>query len=458
MLASLSAKSEPKSKGPLFQVTSESEGIGDHLLALAMANGLRHKMPGAEVIYSADPCFYQWLALFDGADSFSPELLADVPVFCCEHSNCWGTFTAKGKSRWQHWEEDLGWPLVVPEAKPFKQEIVKASAPLCGRVVLVPFAAYPERTWPLDRWLQVERLLIEQGLRCVVLDTERERCMGFASPRVINANASYVAVILKGSICFAGNDSGLAHLAGMFHVPGVVVCSAASDANIVAYAKTLRELGGRWNNCINVHPQHVVDAIVERIISAVSPEFSLAKFSEVLYEGDRKNQHRWFPIYSTLYQVVRNLQPKRIVEIGVRAGYSAWTMLQACPEVYLVGIDNESDINPTEYPSGARGASEHAREIMRGQSFDLIVEDSHSLSGIPECDLAYIDADHSSSGCYQDLVLARKSGAKALLVDDYSHIKGVRDACEVFLQGHDGWQGKYIPSPTGLFLLQRKGS
>ena len=36
--------------------------------------------------------------------------------------------------------------------------------------------------------------------------------------------------------------------------------------------------------------------------------------------------------YKIKYELCKKQNPKIIVEIGVRAGYSAWTFLQACPK------------------------------------------------------------------------------------------------------------------------------
>jgi Methyltransferase domain/Glycosyltransferase family 9 (heptosyltransferase) len=454
MLAELTVNPFASSR-PIVQVTSDSAGIGDHLLTLAMANGIRQRLPGMEVIYSAEAWVYPWLALFDGADQFSPERLPGVLTFHCEHSTTQPVYFERGISRWEYWEEILGSKLVIPSLRPFKQSVAEWAIPFSGRVVLVPFAAYPERTWPLDRWIEVERLLISQGFKCVILDTERERNAGFSSPVIINAAPHCVAAVIKNAVCFAGNDSGLAHLAGMIGTPGVAVCSSASDANIYGYAPSIRELGGRWRNCVDVHPHCVVKAIEDQIIKHVG-DFPVAEFVGILEERDWPRNVYWFPIYSTLFRVVRDLQPKSIVEIGVRAGYSAWTMLRACPQASVYGIDFDGDEREVDASGGFKGACRYAMRLLKDEKFELLIADSHTLDKVPECDLLYVDGDHSSSGAYQDLLLAEKSNAKIILVDDYTHIPGIRDACTVFMRARPHLKGRFISSTTGLYLIEIK--
>jgi hypothetical protein len=51
----------------------------------------------------------------------------------------------------------------------------------------------------------------------------------------------------------------------------------------------------------------------------------------------------WVDYYKLKYSIAQAIQPKSILEIGVRYGYSARSFLEACPMAHYLGIDNDSD-------------------------------------------------------------------------------------------------------------------
>jgi hypothetical protein len=171
----------------------------------------------------------------------------------------------------------------------------------------------------------------------------------------------------------------------------------------------------------------------------------------------------WFRRYNSLFDEIQEIKPKKIVEIGVRAGYSAFTMLSAAPEAHLIAID--ADIDPTKGNShgGFLGAWRHAESILAGMNFDLMLVDSHALLRLPFCDIVYVDGDHTPEGAYQDLQLAAQSACH-ILVDDYDtvfHSKGeprfeVREAVDRFVKdyGHLIKSHKHIPNgSTGMYRI-----
>lgn len=60
---------------------------------------------------------------------------------------------------------------------------------------------------------------------------------------------------------------------------------------------------------------------------------------------------KWVPYYRLKYAIARVLRPARILEIGVRYGYSALPFLNACPNTEYVGID--LDVNEFGGSAGA---------------------------------------------------------------------------------------------------------
>ena len=155
---------------------------------------------------------------------------------------------------------------------------------------------------------------------------------------------------------------------------------------------------------------------------------------EVLHPLDRPPPATWPMCYETKFALARLLRPRRLLEIGVRTGYSALAFLLAVPEASFLGIDANRETH-----GGFRGAIGHARRVLepfhaevREQTSADYAETVSPVAHAARFDLIHIDGDHSLSGCSFDLRLARRIGGRHLLVDDYDAIPDVRDACDQF--------------------------
>jgi Glycosyltransferase family 9 (heptosyltransferase)/Methyltransferase domain len=438
-----------------FQVKSISAGIGDNLMAACIAEGLRRQWaPNAEVFTLVSDWARQWLDLFEGGVLTKP--MNALTVFC-EHdakTESFKAFTGQGLARWEYWAREFGTTAALPALKPLPPQAVARAVPLASRIVLLPFAKYDERTWPLNRWLDVERQLIGQGFRCLVMSHKTDKLDQFQSQKIVGEPAANVAALIKTALCVVSNDSGIAHLAGMLRAPTVGICSLASDVNILGLYPTVEQLGGRRKGGMEpVTPADVVAAVLAKIRAGLG-DFPADDFASIILDRDRWRIPCWQTVYAALWRTVKDLAPRRIVEIGTRAGYSAWTMLNACPDASAIGIDADFDGDIAVTHGGFKGACEYARRILPADRFELLIADSQKLDSIPDCDLAYIDGDHSDVGCLSDLQLAARS-AKAMLVDD-TQFDGVRLAIEKFTS-ESGWRHRYIASDTGLALIQRTG-
>src|SRR5207302_6593132 len=95
-------------------------------------------------------------------------------------------------------------------------------------VVLHPGSGSPVKNWPAERFGQVmDGLMRQHGMPSVVLggpaDAEVLQILHDrgtpGSPVVVDRPLLVVAAILQRAVAFLGNDSGLAHLAGLLGVP-----------------------------------------------------------------------------------------------------------------------------------------------------------------------------------------------------------------------------------------------
>jgi hypothetical protein len=151
------------------------------------------------------------------------------------------------------------------------------------------------------------------------------------------------------------------------------------------------------------------------------------ELSARLHPVDLEGAPAWQRHYETKYAVAARLRPRSICEIGVRGGYSALAFLLACPDSFVLGIDDDSATH-----GGMPGMLGHARCILAGRPFALMVYSSQALPRLPfDFDLVHVDGDHSYAGTLHDLRLAWDAG-RAVLIDDYHSIPSVGQACDDF--------------------------
>lgn len=123
--------------------------------------------------------------------------------------------------------------------------------------------------------------------------------------------------------------------------------------------------------------------------------------------------NEWVGYYKLKWAIARVIQPKSILEIGVRYGYSAFAFKDASPYALYVGID----ANLPEY-GGEIGAIEWAKKNLPPADTTIYEVDSQSLQTFPGdlYDLIHVDGQQDGDGFYADMVKALKQ-AKYILVD-----------------------------------------
>src|ERR1700733_10374952 len=86
----------------------------------------------------------------------------------------------------------------------------------------------------------------------------------------------------------------------------------------------------------------------------------------------------WVSYYRLKWAIARVLQPRRILEIGVRFGYSALAFLDGAPDATYLGIDNDSDTF-----GGVCGAINWARQVAPEGRAEFLIADSQSMQRFP---------------------------------------------------------------------------
>lgn len=124
---------------------------------------------------------------------------------------------------------------------------------------------------------------------------------------------------------------------------------------------------------------------------------------------------QWVDYYKMKYAICRAIKPKRILEIGVRYGYSAISFLKAAPYASYLGIDNDSATF-----GGSIGAFQWAKKITEKYKADFLLSDTQKLTSLPGefYDLIHIDGQQDGDGTFHDLEMALEKG-NFILVDGF---------------------------------------
>jgi len=144
--------------------------------------------------------------------------------------------------------------------------------------------------------------------------------------------------------------------------------------------------------------------------------------------ADKKRIEQYKQYYKVKYDICKEQNPQKIAEIGVRAGYSAWTFLQACPKAKYIGIDANNGKD-----GGAGGQDgcymKWTEEILKDYdcSFKIMDTQKQPSLDLTDIDFFHVDGDHSEKGIQHDLdiVLPCMKNGGLILVDDISYISSV---------------------------------
>lgn len=165
-------------------------------------------------------------------------------------------------------------------------------------------------------------------------------------------------------------------------------------------------------------------------------------------------------IYGVKYEICKTKNPKKIVEIGVRCGYAAFSFLQACPNAVYIGFDNNNGTH------GGRGGEDGsffkwAEKILDKYNVKLIELDTQTVDNlnIYNVDLFHVDGDHTTEGVMHDLDLAYKAinDYGLILVDDMDYLDTVKKGVNEWLYKKSSLVSSiYKKSLRGEMLIWKK--
>jgi heptosyltransferase-3 len=129
----------------------------------------------------------------------------------------------------EHLASAMFW-LGVPRSDIPRAKLIASRRPnYLPYVVVHPFAAAAEKTWPAQRFVAVADQMEAAGLQPMILAGPSDDISAFSKFQVFrNAPLAEVKNLMSGAALFVGNDSGPAHIAAAFGIP-VVVLFGPSD-------------------------------------------------------------------------------------------------------------------------------------------------------------------------------------------------------------------------------------
>ena len=180
--------------------------------------------------------------------------------------------------------------------------------------------------------------------------------------------------------------------------------------------------------------------------------------TQIMCPRDARNLarlQRMQDIYTALEKIAMRYKPVTIFEIGVRAGYSAYTLItgSGCVEEYI-GWDMDDQANydgPWLY---------WARQLLDGLDveWEIVEIDSQTQDELPRSgfDLIHVDGDHTQAGCLRDMELCWPyvNPGGVMIVDDATYLPGPRRAVANFT-AEDVARLYLEPSPTGSMVFEK---
>lgn len=232
--------SEPVKTGTIEFYTSAG-GIGDAVCALYVACGLANA--GFRVLYHSK--FPEWLRV----EHPGVQILPDQKCFDINDDYDGQLAAAHSKSvmsRLDWYLRNLSRQFAIGDVKAARpKQVYPPPAPITGKyVVLAPISAGRPRIYPMSHWRRIAKALLPH-YKVVVMAGEDGRqavdegFFGVAVDKQIGLSASNALRYFANAACVIANDSGPAHIAGLYGVPCVAVIAQATGSYLFECSPTV---------------------------------------------------------------------------------------------------------------------------------------------------------------------------------------------------------------------------
>lgn len=177
--------------------------------------------------------------------------------------------------------------------------------------------------------------------------------------------------------------------------------------------------------------------------------------AEIFIERDSRDHPyiRSGNYYEVKWAVAKFLQPRAVLEIGVRFGYSLATFIMASDKIERAeGWDNCS-----YHPKSNEMAQENlAKHLPKKIPINLRTLECHEVQSITgQFDFIHIDGPHYLPWTFHCLELCKAAKVPAILIDDYVNCPSDADAAKRFVQENTSLirETVQLDSDRGEFLI-----
>jgi hypothetical protein len=162
-----------------------------------------------------------------------------------------------------------------------------------------------------------------------------------------------------------------------------------------------------------------------------------------------------------LYGLCRWLNVRQAVEVGAYKGKCSVWMARAIQQNGGGQLSIIDDFSLSPQTESELRANLEACGVQ--DACVLIKADSQEMERFPDCELAFIDGDHSLDGCLADAAKAVMAGARCLVFHDTCSWWGPRGFIELLRGGStawntDNWDVLEANHDEGLAVLLRRAS
>jgi heptosyltransferase-1 len=212
----------------VLKLRNSGGGIGDQVCGLYVCQALKEKHISATVEYYTK--YPEWLIelhdiVIKPYSHYFISPPANIDLYIDSSSRKY--YAKKKWSRKEIYADRLG----ITNVKLVRPELKKNYSFKNSYILLFPFAAWKDREWKLDKWLLLENMLEAEGFKTMVCGQGNRKAEIdlFSGEKAIECKPKEVIDRMLNASLVVANDSGMAHVAGMYGVPTVAILSGQFD-------------------------------------------------------------------------------------------------------------------------------------------------------------------------------------------------------------------------------------
>lgn len=280
----------PKLRGPVIKFHLEAKGIGDAICALYAACGIANQ--GHEVELHTRHA--AWIQVQH------PRLTIvqseEQPFDCSANyrDQLYASWRGDLESRVDWYLKNICRAYGLEMCEPARPKSTQPNHQGKPYVVLAPFASNESRDWHWSHFRRLAKALTDLGIEVIATAAESQRqrlyeaFFGLDVKRQVGAKPSQVIDLVAGARVLVANDSGMAHIGGLYQTPTVCLLAQFRPHYLFKCADSVRGVyaGTSCSNCHTI-PAAGWDQVCNRACSAlqtIMPD-TVIQYVKEIYEA-----------------------------------------------------------------------------------------------------------------------------------------------------------------------------